>query len=139
VIFTHDTSRLARAGASTTTRCARFVLRRLVVGRATVAAVARELGRSWDTINTIAVQATTELLATLGPARLDGVRVLGVDEHRWAHTRHAAGDGFVTVIVDLTDVVAQTGRGGCWTWSKAARPPRSPTGWPAARRSSVTK
>ena len=110
VIFTHDTSRLARAGASTTTRCARFVLRRLVVGRATVAAVARELGRSWDTINTIAVQATTELLATLGPARLDGVRVLGVDEHRWAHTRHAAGDGFVTVIVDLTGVVEQTGR-----------------------------
>jgi transposase len=86
------------------------VLRRLVVDRATVAAVARELGRSWDTINTIAVEATTELLATLGPARLDGVRVLGVDEHRWAHTRHAAGDGFVTVIVDLTPVVEQTGR-----------------------------
>jgi transposase len=44
------------------------------------------------------------------PARLEGVQVLGVDEHRWAHTRHAAGDGFVTVIVDLTPVVAQTGR-----------------------------
>jgi transposase len=110
VIFTHDTGRLARPGASTTLRCARFVLRRLVLDRATIAAVARELGRSWDTINTIAVQATTELLAAVGPARLDGVRVLGVDEHRWAHTRHAAGDGFVTVIVDLTAVVAQTGR-----------------------------
>ncbi|MGH3584927.1 MAG: ISL3 family transposase [Pseudonocardia sp.] len=109
VIFVHDTSRLARAGASTTRRCARFVLRRLVVDRATVAAVARELGRSWDTINTIAVEATRELLAAAGPARLDGVRVLGVDEHRWAHTRHAAGNGFVTVIVDLTAVVAQTG------------------------------
>lgn len=85
VIFTHDISRLARAGASTTARCARFVLRRLIVDRATVAAVARELGRSWDTINTIAVAATTELLAAASPARLDGVRVLGVDEHRWAH------------------------------------------------------
>lgn len=110
VIFTHDTSRLARAGASTTARCARFVLRRLVVDRATIAAVARELGRSWDTINSIAVEATTALLAAAGPARLDGVRVLGVDEHRWAHTRHAAGDGFVTVIVDLTAVAAGTGR-----------------------------
>ena len=64
VIFCHDTSRLARAGATTTRRCARYVLRRLIVDRATVAAVARELGRSWDTVNTIAVEATTELLAS---------------------------------------------------------------------------
>jgi hypothetical protein len=74
-----------------------------------VAAVARELGRSWDTINTITIQATTELLATLGPVRLDGGRVIGVDEHRWAHTRHAAGAGYVTVIVDLTAVVENSG------------------------------
>lgn len=33
------------------------------------------------------------------PARLDGVEMIGVDEHRWSHT---GGDGFVTVIVDLT-------------------------------------
>ena len=110
VIFCHDTSRLARAGATTTCRCAQFVLRRLIADRATVAAVARELGRSWDTINTIAIQATTELLATHGPVRLDGVRVIGVDEHRWAHTRHAAGEGYVTVIVDLTAVVENSGR-----------------------------
>lgn len=110
VIFSQDTALLARAGATTTRRCARYVLRRLVVDRATVAAVARELGRSWDTINTIAVAGTTELLAAAGPARLDDVRVIGVDEHRWAHTRHAAGDGYVTVIVDLTPVVEQTGR-----------------------------
>jgi transposase len=110
VIFCHDTSRLARAGTSTTLRCARYVLRRLVGDRVAVAAVARELGRSWDTINTIAVEATTELLAALGPARLDGVRVIGVDEHRWAHTRHAAGEGYVTVIVDLTPVVTGSGR-----------------------------
>jgi transposase len=110
VIFSHDTSALARAGASTTRRCARYVLRRLVVDRTTVAAVARELGRSWDTINTIAIEATTELLAAAGPARLDGVTVIGVDEHRWAHTRHADGEGYVTVIVDLTPVMEQTGR-----------------------------
>jgi transposase len=94
VIFARDTSPLAKAGATTTRRCARYVLRRLIVDRATVAAVARELGRSWDTVNTIAVEATTALLASVGPARLDGVRVIGVDEHRWAHTRHAAGEGY---------------------------------------------
>jgi transposase len=108
-VFCHDTDRLARAGCSTTRRCAHYVLRRLITDRATVAAVARELGRSWDTVNTIAVEATTRLLAT-ATARLDGVAVIGVDEHRWAHTRHAAGEGYVTVIVDLTAVVAGSGR-----------------------------
>jgi transposase len=108
-VFTHDTSRLARPGASTTRRCARYVLRRLVIDKATVSAVARELGRSWDTINSIAVKATTRLLATAGPARLDGVRMIGVDEHKWSHTRGARADGFVTVITDLTAVVAGQG------------------------------
>jgi len=108
-VFCHDTSRLARPGWSTTRRCAQFVLRRLMIDRTTVSAVARELGRSWDTVNSIAVEATRMLLAA-DSTRLDGVRVLGVDEHRWAHTRHADGDGFVTVIVDLTAVVDGTGR-----------------------------
>jgi len=108
-VFAHDSSRLARPGASTTRRCAAFILRRLAVDKATVSAVARELGRSWDTVNGIAVEATTALLLSAGPARLDGVRVIGVDEHRWAHTRTADADGFVTVITDLTDVVAGHG------------------------------
>ena len=43
-------------------------------------------------------------------ARLDGVRVIGVDEHRWSHTRRHGEDGFVTVIIDLTPVVEGTGR-----------------------------
>lgn len=109
VVFAADSSRLARPGATTTNRCARYVLRRLIVDRTSVSALARELGRSWDTVNAITLAATSELLATAGPARLEGVRVIGVDEHRWAHTRHAEGDGFVTVIVDLTPVVDQAG------------------------------
>jgi transposase IS204/IS1001/IS1096/IS1165 family protein len=88
-VFCHDTIGLARPGWSTTRRCAQFILRRLMLDKATVTAVARELGRCWDTVNSIAVKATTGLLLTAGPARLDGVRVIGVDEHRWAHTRTA--------------------------------------------------
>lgn len=45
------------------------MLRRLAVDKATVSAVARELGRSWDTVNAIAVTATRELMLTTGPAR----------------------------------------------------------------------
>ncbi len=108
-VFAHNTDRLARRGWSTTRRCARYILRRLMIDRTTVAAVARELGLSWDTVNTIAMDATQMILAT-DTTRLDGVRVIGVDEHRWAHTRHRDGDGFVTVILDLTPVLEGTGR-----------------------------
>jgi transposase len=108
-VFAHDSSRLARPGWSTTRRCAQFVLRRLAIDKATVSAVARELGRSWDTVNGIAVEATRELLLSAGPGRLDGVRVIGVDEHRWSHVLGADADGFVTVITDLTPVVAGQG------------------------------
>jgi hypothetical protein len=94
VIFCHDTSRLAKPGATTTRRCAGCAAPPAPTGVA-VAAVARELGRSWDTVNTIAIGTTTELLAGADPIRLDGVRVIGVDEHRWAHTR-AAGEGELT-------------------------------------------
>ena len=107
-VFRHNTDRLARTGSSTTRRCARHVLRRLMIDRTSIAAIARELGLSWDTVNAIAVEATTGLLAA-DPARLESVRVIGVDEHRWAHTRRAAGDGYVTVIVDLTPVFDGTG------------------------------
>ena len=92
-VFAHDSSRLARPGASSTRRCAAYVLRRLAVDKATVAAVARELGRSWDTVNSIAVAATRELLLSAGPARLDGVRVIGVDEHKWSHVLGATPTG----------------------------------------------
>ena len=36
--------------------------------------------------------------------------VIGVDEHRWSHTRPPGEDGFVTVIIDLTPVLDGTGR-----------------------------
>ena len=108
-VFAHNTSRLARPGASTTRRCARYILRRLMIDRATVAAVARELGLSWDTVNSIAMDATRMIVAA-DTGRLDGVRVIGVDEHRWSHTRRPGEDGYVTVIIDLTPVLDGTGR-----------------------------
>ena len=108
-VFAHNTDRLARRGASTTRRCARYICRRLMIDRATVAAVARELGLSWDTVNTIALDATQIIVAD-DTTRLEGVRVIGVDEHRWSHTRRPGEDGYVTVIVDLTPVLDGTGR-----------------------------
>lgn len=134
-VFVHDTSRLARPGASTTRRCATFILRRLMLDKATVAAVARELGRGWDTVNDIAVSATSDLLLAAGPARLEGVEVIGVDEHRWAHVRTAEADGFVTVITDLTAVVAGQGPARLLDMVPG-RSAAALTGWLAAREQS---
>ena len=41
------------------------------------------------------------------PSRFDSVKVIGVDEHVWRHTRR--GDKYVTVIIDLTPIRDQTG------------------------------
>lgn len=114
-VFAHSTDRLARRGWSTTRRCARYILRRLMIDRATVAAVARELALSWDTVNTIAMEATAVIVAN-DTTRLDGVRVVGVDEHRRSHVRRRGDGGYVTVIVDL---IPRAGRH--WPGS-AARP-----------------
>jgi len=108
-VFAHNTSQLAHPGWSTTRRCARYILHRLMIDRATVAAVARELGLSWDTVNTIAMDAT-QMIVAADTTRLDEVRVIGVDEHRWSHTRRRGQDGYVTVIIDLTPVLEGTGR-----------------------------
>jgi hemophore-related protein len=54
------------------------------------------------------MRTVAELIATAGPDRLDGVHIIGVDEHRWA-PRHLGADGFVTLIIDLTPTHDQTG------------------------------
>ncbi len=61
---------------------------------------------SWNTANN-AVLAEGKRILIDDPARFDGVRVIGVDEHVWRHTRR--GDKYVTVIIDLTAVRDGTG------------------------------
>ena len=50
--------------------------------RLSIARVAANLGASWHTVNSAVLAAGRELLIA-DPARLDGVRVIGVDEHAW--------------------------------------------------------
>ena len=77
------------------------MLRRLLIDRTTISAIAAELGVSWHTASTIAMRTTADLVAAAAPDRLAGVRVIGVDEHRWA-PRRIGSNGFVTLIIDLT-------------------------------------
>jgi hypothetical protein len=89
----------------------------------------RGLAVAWDTAND-AVLAEGKRVLIDDPARFDGVRVIGVDEHVWRHTRR--GDKYVTVIIDLTPSATAPAQPGCWTWSRAAPRPRSRPGSPTA-------
>lgn len=96
-------------GAKLTHRVTRWILQRLAVDRMSVAATAKALGVGWELVNQVAVDACQQLVYD-DPQHLDGVRILGVDEHVWKHTRRPGQpSSFVTVLVDLTPLV--DGRG----------------------------
>jgi len=105
-VWRQDTSRAAEPRAKLSRRGLRWALEAIVVGHLTVARVAEGLGVSWNTAND-AVLAEGRRLLIGDPHRFDGVRVVGVDEHAWRHTRR--GDKYVTVIIDLTPIRDGTG------------------------------
>jgi transposase len=105
-VWRQDTSRAAAPRAKLSRRGLRWALEAIVVGHLTVARVADALGVSWNTAND-AVLAEGKRVLIEDPARFDGVRVVGVDEHVWRHTRR--GDKYVTVIIDLTPIRDGTG------------------------------
>ena len=86
--------------AKLTTRAARWATDALTFDDTTVSALARHLGVDWHTCwDAIEAEATRRLA---DPARLDGVTVLGVDEHIWRPSRVGDANRAVTGMVDLT-------------------------------------
>ncbi|GAB4710571.1 hypothetical protein MOKP122_48000 [Mycobacterium avium subsp. hominissuis] len=51
-VFNQDLGKLAAPRSSTTRRCARYVLGRLMIDRTTISAIAAELRVSWHTVST---------------------------------------------------------------------------------------
>lgn len=88
-------------GKKVTHRVTRWILQRLAIDRMSVHATAKALGLGWDLTCQLALDMCRELVYN-DPHHLDGVYVIGVDEHKWSHNRAKHGDGFVTVIVDMT-------------------------------------
>lgn len=84
----------------------RWALVALVVQYLTVARIAEALGVGWDTADD-AVLAEGRRVLISDPTRLDGVRVIGVDEYVRRHTRK--GDTYVTVLIDLMPIRDGTG------------------------------
>jgi len=100
-VWRQDTSKAAQPRAKLTRGGLRWALTAIVCQHLTVARVAEALGVAWNTAND-AVLAEGRRVLFAEPARFEGVRVIGVDEHVWRHTRK--GDKYVTVIIDLTGI-----------------------------------
>ncbi len=105
-VWRQDTSLAAEPRAKLSRRGLRWALEGIVIAHLTVARVAEGLGVAWNTAND-AVLAEGKRVLIDDEHRFDGVRVLGVDEHVWRHTRR--GDKYVTVIIDLTPIRDGTG------------------------------
>jgi transposase len=105
-VWRQDMDRAAEPRAKLSRRALRWALEAIVCQHLTVARVAEALAVSWDTANN-AVLAEGRRVLISDEHRFDGVRVIGVDEHAWRHTRR--GDKYVTVIIDLTPVREGTG------------------------------
>ena len=105
-MWRQDTTKAAEPRAKLSRRGLRWALEGIVVQHLTVARVAESLGVAWNTAND-AVLAEGKRVLIGDEHRFGGVKVIGVDEHVWRHTRR--GDTYVTVIIDLTPVRDGTG------------------------------
>ena len=105
-VWRQDTSAAAEPRAVLSRHAALWALKGVVIDRLSVARIAAGLAVAWNTAND-AILATGQELLINDPTRFDGVRVIGVDEHVWSHTRR--GSKYVTIIIDLTPIRDGTG------------------------------
>ncbi|HEY4557045.1 MAG TPA: ISL3 family transposase, partial [Enteractinococcus sp.] len=105
-VWQQNTTSVVAPEAKLSHAAALWALKSVVIDRLSIARVADNLGVSWHTANDAVLETGRRLLID-DPNRLTGVRVLGVDEHVWRHTRW--GNRYVTVVIDLTPVADGTG------------------------------
>jgi len=130
-VWRQDVSAAVQPRARLSRDAVLWALRAVVVDRLSITRVASGLGVSWHTANTAVLAAGRELLVD-DPARLEGVAVIGVDEHCWRHPRHGAGRRRALRHGDhRSDSGARRHRPprGCWTWFPVVPRPCSPAGW----------
>ena len=99
--FVEQDDAVAAPRALLTARAVGWALAQLRAEHASIAGLARQLGVDWNTLWR-ALKTRLELLDA-NPARFDGVRMLGVDEHVWHHVdQRVRGPKMLTGMVDLS-------------------------------------
>ena len=106
-VWRHRLRTVAEPRSKLTRSAVWWALQEVVLDHSSISAVAAVLQSAWGTVHDAVVELGQQVLID-HPDRLDGVKVIGVDEHCWRHTRH--GDKFVTVVIDLTPIRDDTGR-----------------------------
>lgn len=105
-VWRQNTDKAAPARAKISRGGLRWALESLVLDHLTVTRIATGLDVSWSTANdAVLTEGHRRLINDAN--RFAGVRVIGVDEHVWRHTRK--GDKYVTVVIDLTPTRDKTG------------------------------
>lgn len=94
-----ETHPFAAPRARLTSRAIEWATGMLATDDTTVSALARRLGVGWHTLWRAIEDQATDVVED--PARLDGVTVLGVDEHIWRPS-HRGRERAMTTMVDLT-------------------------------------
>lgn len=89
-VWRQDTTAVAGPRSKLSVHAVLWALRAVVIDRQSMARVAATLGVSWHTANTAVLGAGRELLIN-DPTRLDGVCVIGVDQHCWRHPQRRPG------------------------------------------------
>ena len=105
-VWRQDTTKAAEPRAKLSRRGLRWALEGIVCQHLAVARIAEVLGVTWNTANKAVLTEGRRVLID-DPHRFNAVKVIGVDEHVWRHTRR--GDKYVTVIIDLTPIRDGTG------------------------------
>lgn len=105
-VWRQDLSQAAEPRSKLSRAALRWALEGLVIGHLSMARIAESLDVAWNTANDAVLAEGTRVLIS-DPTRFEGVKVIGVDEHVWRHTRR--GDKYVTVVIDLTAVREGTG------------------------------
>ena len=85
-VWRQDASRAAAKRAALTLAAVDWAIRAIGVEFMSVARVAAGLGVSWHTEGDAVLDRAKTVLID-DPGRLEGVEVIGVDEHIWRHTR----------------------------------------------------
>ena len=79
-VWRQGTTTVAAARTKLSRDAVYWALKSVVIDRMSIARVAGNLGTAWHTVNDAVLKAGYELLIS-DPARFDGVRVIGVDDH----------------------------------------------------------
>lgn len=85
-VWRQDLSTAAKPRAKISRTALNWALCAIVHQHLSVSRIAEALNASWNTANTAILDEVNRVLIS-DPARFEAVRVIGVDEHVWRHTR----------------------------------------------------